>query len=208
MYRFSTVLILIDKLLHMSTFKEINYLPRFVSAHGDQLDNLIGNENIINRGYFVTLRFRKYIPSTDIYKNNIRLPITESAIQQNWESFFKIINKKVMKAHYRKRKHNKRIELPTLAVLEIHSTFTNLNHIHMIMLKPDNISGEDFQQTIKTTWSKTYWGTVGTENNPLFDSKKIYSRKVIPYIFTEKDFFIPHALHCTSKQRLCLFNSL
>ena len=192
----------------MSTFKEINYLPRFVAAHGDQLDQLLGSKNLIERGYFCTLRFSKYISSLDIYDNNIRVPITQTDMQDNWSAFFKILNKKVMKKYFIKGPHRKRIELPTLSVLETHNRFINLNHIHFIMLKPDNITGDKFEDIIKSTWSKTYWGNVGTDHNPLFDCKRIYSRKIIPYVFTEKDYFTPSAIHCTSQQRVCLFNSL
>ena len=188
----------------MSNHKEINYLPRFITAHGNRLDTLLGNNNILENGYFGTLRFKKYRIITDVNNNPAKEYLTDTAIDDSWSAYFKIINKKIMKGRFQKKKHSKRKEIPTLAIIEEHANFLNLNHIHFIMVKPSHITGKDFESIIKTTWANMRFGTIGSDNGKLFDIKKIYSRKVIPYIFTEKDFYTPSALHCTSSKRLCL----
>lgn len=188
----------------MSNHKQINYLPRFITAHGERLDTLLGDNKILDNGYFGTLRFKKYRIITDINNNPTKEYLTDTAINDSWSAYFKIINKKIMKGLYKRKKHSKRKEIPTLAIIEEHANFLNLNHIHFIMIKPEHISDNNFKTIIKTTWSRMHFGTVGGINSKLFDLKKIYSRKVIPYIFTEKNFYTPSALHCTSEKRLAL----
>ena len=191
----------------MSNYKEFQYLPRFVSTFGDTLDNLLGDNKILEFGVFGTLRFKHYRKLQDNNNNTFREPLSDSAIIQNWSAFFKILNKKVMKSQY-KNKNRKRIEIPTLAILEDHSHSIYRSHIHFIMLKPKSISYSAFADIIKTTWAKTYFGTIGTSANRMFDLQRVYNRNIIPYLFTEKDYFTPSAIHCTSQQRVCLFNSL
>ena len=169
-----------------------NYLPRFVSAYGNQLDHLLGDTKLTTLGYFGTLRFNT--KSKPIYHDYdfIQERLTDSAIEQNWEAFFKIINKKLLKNIYRGKRGRRKKELPTLAVVEDHSKYIKLSHIHFIMLKPENIPEETFIKTIKHTWSKTYFGNIGTDNNPMFDIQKIFNRGVIPYVFKEKFSYSPY----------------
>lgn len=181
-----------------------NYLPRFTSVHGKHLDHLLGNSNLTTLGYFGTLRFSPR-SKTLILDNDIsQTKLSDSAIEENWNSFFKILNKKLLKKLYRGKRGRRRKELPTLAVVEDHNRFINLSHIHFIMLKPKDITEYNFINTIKKTWANTYYGKVGTPENPMFDIQKIFNRGVIPYLFKEKYLYTPYALHCTNEYKCAI----
>jgi hypothetical protein len=51
-----------------------DYLPRFVSVSGKQLDYILGNDRLTKFGYFITLRFKSKSKSGTLLTDDLILP--------------------------------------------------------------------------------------------------------------------------------------
>lgn len=188
-----------------------NYLPRFVHSAGERLDYLLGDDKLVDRGYFGTLRFR-YSSKKNLI-NNANDYLTSTNIDTNWKHFVNILNSKLLKSQYKNKRGRARKEVPTVAILEEHSSCIKSNHIHFLMLKPEAISEYDFIDCIQRSWNKTYFGNLGTEivqknvtpttnkKFTMFDIQKIFNRGVIPYVFKHKHLYNPYCIRATPDYR-------
>ena len=182
---------------------EHNYLPRFIANAGDKLVYILGDNNLVDRGYFITLRFR-YNSKKDPAQY-----LTSTGIDLNWKHFINILNSKLLKSKYKNRRGRSRKEIPTVAILEEHCNCIKSNHIHLVMLKPNSISEYDFGKAVQCAWTKTYFGTLGTEivqkNSPtdklprysMFNFQKVFNRGIIPYVFKHKHLYNPYCIRAT-----------
>jgi len=173
-----------------------DYLPRFVSVYGKQLDYILGNDRLTKFGYFITLRFKAKSKSGTLLTDDLILP--------NFLEFLKKLNRKALNSKYKVKDKTKRLEIPIVGVEEKHSQHITKNHLHCILLKPPHIDEDFFIECIQYAWQRTWFGIINTKNEKMFDCTKIYSRKVIPYFFEHKDQYSPHGLPCTKIDR-CFF---
>lgn len=156
-------------------------LSKFTYDKYSQIDELLGGDNLVSRGYFTTLRFMM----SD--KHN-RYLSTEN-IEQNTNYFFHHLNSRLFGRAYSKRRRTKpRSKLQHITVCHKHKTNIFQSHIHSIILRPLNTTHNQFVDRIHTSWGKTLFGYVGDDNHGV-DVQKIYSRGVIPYLFNEQGYY-------------------
>lgn len=157
--------------------------PIFIPHYPYEIRSLVSNDELLNDSYFITLRHSKSIGDK---KHGLNF-LTDSHIYKNW-TYFKnfLLNMLFGTNHKRKKK-----SLDHLTVQHNHSTNRFLTHIHSIILKPKEVTSDDFKKIVPAAWNRTRWGTTGKHfaNDDMFNLQKVYSDGVIHYQFNDQKFY-------------------
>jgi hypothetical protein len=155
------------------------WLHDYFSHSRPEIESLLNTPSLLDNAWLFTLRHLKK-QKVDKYADSY---LSDSNIDDNFRQFHLFLHQRVFGRKYRHPlPHKKKPKIKGLAYLHEPTQHYRLTsaHIHLLLIKPDDLDPEIFFGYVSSSWERTPFGVIG-ESSHWFDCRKVFSPGILSY---------------------------